>query len=140
MSFVWLIVVILMIIAEASTAQLISVWFVIGAIFALITSIFTESIIIQMIVFSLVSVLMLLLARPVLKRLLMFKIEDTNLGRLIGKTATVIEDIDNECGTGQVNVGGKIWTARASNDVTIKSSSKVLIDSIDGVKLIVHKQ
>ena len=97
---------------ESLTAQLVSVWFVIGAVAALVSSLAGAEFYVQIIVFIAVSVLMLLITRPLVKKKLIVKSEPTNADRCIGKTATVTEDIDNINATGQVKVDGQIWTAR----------------------------
>lgn len=56
---------------------------------------------------------------------------------VIGRTALVIEDIDNIAATGAVSVGGKEWTARSDTGVRILSGEVVTVLRIDGVKLIV---
>lgn len=135
MPYIWLAVIIVMSLVEASTAQLVSIWFVLGAIVSLIVSAFVPSVLIQLAVFVLVALITLVCTRPFVKKLMQFKKEDTNLGRYIGKTALVIKDINNELGEGQVNVSGSIWTARSVNGEIIETGKSVVIRSIEGVKL-----
>lgn len=78
--------------------------------------------------------------RPIVKKKLTVKVEPTNADRCIGLIATVIEDINNIDGTGLVKVDGKIWTARSSDSSIIEKGTKVIIEKIDGVKLIVKKE
>ncbi len=139
MPYIWLVVVIVMSVAEAVTAQMISIWFVLGAIAALIISIFTDSITIQILSFILVTFISLLVTKPLVRKAMMFKKEDTNVGRYIGKIAVVTDTIDNRFGTGQVKINGLIWTARSSDDSIIPIDSDVLVERIEGVKLIVTK-
>ena len=137
MPYIWLAIVIVMSVAEAVTAQMISIWFVLGAIAALIISIFTNSVTIQILSFVLVTLISLLITKPLVKRVMMFKKEDTNAGRYIGKVAVVTDTIDNKLGTGQVKINGLMWTARSAEDNTIPVNSDVLVERIEGVKLIV---
>ena len=137
---VWLAVIIISVIAEAATTQLISIWFVGSAIFALIASIFTDYFAIQIIVFISTSILMLIFARPLLKRIMDFKKEHTNVDRYLGEHAVVISEINNQSGTGQVNVSGKCWSAKSIDDNIIKKGEHVRIESIEGVKLVVIKK
>ena len=134
MYIVWICAAVLFGIFEALTAQLVSVWFVIGAVAALVSSLAGAELYVQIIVFIAVSVLMLLITRP-----LVVKAEPTNADRCIGKTATVTEDIDNINATGQVKVDGQIWTARSVNSSIIKKGTSVTVEKIDGVKLIVKE-
>lgn len=135
MPYIWLAVIVVMSLVEASTAQLVSIWFVLGAIVSLIVSVFVPSVLIQLAVFVLVALITLVCTRPFVKKLMHFKKEDTNLGRYIGKTALVIKDINNELGEGQVNVSGSIWTARSVNGEIIETGKSVVVRSIEGVKL-----
>lgn len=138
MQYIWLAVIVLLAILEGATAQLVSIWFVIGGIAALITSIFTDAVWIQLTVFVLVSILSLLITRPLVKKAMNFKKEDTNAGRLVGQKAIVIETIENDQGKGQVNVSGSVWTARSMDQTVIPKGASVLVDAIEGVKLMVH--
>ena len=140
MPYIWLIVIIVMSVIEALTAQLVSIWFVIGAVVALIVSIITPSITIQTATFIVVTIITLLATRPFVKKILNFKKEDTNIGRYIGKTGVVISKIDNSLGKGQVNVSGNVWTARSQDDTIIEEGLDVVVMSIEGVKLIVKKK
>lgn len=140
MPYIWLIVIIVMSVIEALTAQLVSIWFVIGAVAALIVSIITPSITIQTATFIVVTIITLLATRPFVKKILNFKKEDTNIGRYIGKTGVVISKIDNSLGKGQVNVSGNVWTARSQDDTIIEEGLDVVVMSIEGVKLIVKKK
>lgn len=139
MPYIWLIVIIVMSILEACTAQLVSIWFVIGAVVSLIVSIFSTSVTLQIIVFIAVTLLMLFLTRPFVKKLFNFKKEDTNSGRYIGKTGVVVKTINNEIGEGQVNIFGSIWTARSVDDSIIAEGENVKVESIQGVKVLVKK-
>lgn len=82
---------------------------------------------------------MLFLTRPIVKKFLDFKKEDTNAGRFIGKTGFVTQTINNEFGEGLVNVSGSMWTARSIDSSVIKEGENVIVKSIEGVKLIVKK-
>lgn len=137
--FFWIAIIFISIIAEAITSQLVSVWFMVGGLFALITSFFTQSLLIQTIIFIMVSVSMLVLLRPFLKNILNFKIEETNFARIIGKNALVTRNIDNTSGVGEVFIEGMSWSARSADNSKIDKGAIVKIDSISGVKLIVHK-
>lgn len=139
MYIVWICAAVLFGIFEALTVQLVSVWFVVGSVAALVSSLCAAKLYVQIIVFILVSILMLLITRPLVKKKLEVKAQPTNADRSIGKTAIVIEDIDNINATGQVKVDGQIWTARSKNSSIIKKGTNVTVEKIDGVKLIVKE-
>ncbi len=137
MPYVWLGVIVVMAIVEGLTTQMVSIWFVFGALVAFIVSLFGVSLPVQLIVFAAVSTVMLILTRPLVKKMMRFKKEDTNAGRYIGKTGLVTMEINNELGVGQVNVSGSVWTARAADGAVIPKGANVEVESIEGVKLLV---
>lgn len=85
MPYIWLAVIVIMAITEGVTTQMVSIWFVLGGIVALIVSLFGVTLPFQLIVFVLVSTTTLLITRPLVKKYMQFKKEDTNAGRYIGK-------------------------------------------------------
>ena len=99
---------------------------------------FTDVIWIQLTVFVVVSILSLLITRPLVKKAMSFQKEDTNAGRIVGQKGIVTEAVENDQGKGQVNVSGSIWTARSMDQTVIPKGASVLVDAIEGVKLIVH--
>ncbi len=138
---IWIAVMVLMVVLEGVSAQLVSIWFVAGALVASIVSFFVPSFPIQLVVFVGVSLFLLAVTRPFVKKLkASTKVEPTNADRYIGKTAVVIEDIDEVTGGGQVKVGGSVWSAKSESGVSIRKDSKVTVKGIKGVKLIVEPQ
>lgn len=139
MPYIWIAIALVMGIIEASTAQLVSVWFVIGGLAAAVSCIFTDNVFIQIAVFLIVSFASLLATRPFVKKITKFGRVKTNLDSTVGKTAVVTSDIDNRISEGAVTVGGKVWTARSVDGKVIPKNSNVKVISIEGVKLIVEK-
>lgn len=138
MPFIWIAVMIVMVILEGVSAQLVSVWFVAGALAAAVVSFFTPSVPIQIFVFVGVSLVLLAVTRPFVRKLkAKTKIVPTNADRYIGKTAVVIEPIDDVKGTGQVKVEGSVWSAKSLDGSSIDKGSEVTVQEIKGVKLIV---
>lgn len=135
--YLWLGVIVVAAVIEALTVQLVSIWFVAGGIGALITELCGGALWVQLSVFVAVTALTLLATRPLVKKLLNFKRVDTNAGRYIGRVGVVISEIDNQIGTGQVNVMGSIWTARSVDNSIIKAGCNVRVKAIEGVKLMV---
>ncbi|MCH5320517.1 MAG: NfeD family protein [Eubacterium sp.] len=133
----WAAAIVLFGVAEAVTAQLVSIWFVAGAIAALISAVFGAPILIQIIVFIAVTILALVITRPLVKKYIHPKKEYTNADKVIGQIGIVTEDINNIQATGQVKVDGKAWTARSIDNSIIPEGSEIIIDRIEGVKLIV---
>ncbi len=125
---------------EAVTAQLVSIWFVFGAIAALIASFFKVPFAVQVIIFVAVTVLALVITRPLVKKFINPKKVKTNADKVVGQTGIVVQDINNVEATGQVKVDGQIWTARSSDNQIITAGNEVIIEKIDGVKLIVKSK
>lgn len=138
MPFVWIIFIVLAGILEASTVQLVSIWFVIGGVGGLIASLLGASLSVQVLICALVTAVTLAVTRPLVKKMLNFKTTGTNADRYLGKTAVVTMEINNTLGTGQINVLGSIWTARSRDGSVIPAGTRVSVESIDGVKLIVR--
>ena len=138
MTIVWLVLAVVMAVVEAITVQLVSIWFVAGAVAACITSLITDNIIIQVIVFIVVTAVALIVTRPIVKRMKEKKPEPTNADRYIGKTAVVVQPIDNEKAQGMVLVDNQKWTARSADGAPIPEGTKVTVAAIEGVKLIVE--
>jgi membrane protein implicated in regulation of membrane protease activity len=139
-AYIWLGIIILAGIVEGATVQLVSIWFVLGGVGALAANLLGAPQWLQIVVFAAVSTASLLATRPLVRKLLNFKKEDTNAGRYIGETGLVIAEINNILGKGQVNVRGSIWTARSEDDSIIKEGENVKILSIQGVKMIVSSE
>ncbi|MBQ8929038.1 MAG: NfeD family protein [Oscillospiraceae bacterium] len=133
----WLILMVILFGIEAATVNLVSIWFALGALGALIAAIAGGQLWLQVTVFVVVAAVTLLLTRPVLKKRLAVRHQPTNADKVYELPAVVTERIDNEAGTGAVSSGGKIWTARSADCVPIEAGTRVKVLSIEGVKLIV---
>lgn len=137
MSIVWLALMVLLLILEAATAGLTSIWFALGALAALIASLFGGALWLQLVWFFAVSLLTLWLTRPLALKYLNSRRVATNADRVIGAEAVVTEDIDNIAGSGAVHVDGHEWTARSGSGANIAKGAVVRVERIEGVKLIV---
>ena len=133
----WFVLFAILLVIELLTVGLVTVWFAVGAVAAIICSFFTDSIIIQLIVFLVTSVLTLLVMKSMLKRFKSFDVTPTNLDRVIGKIGEVTKTIDPDK-FGEVKIFGNTWTAVSKSHIDVGEKVKIL--SIDGVKLIVLKE
>ena len=124
----WIAALIFFIIVEAATVGLASIWFAIGAVAALICALLRGPVWLQVVWFLAVSVATLILTRPLVKKYMKGKVEPTNADRNIGRTAPVVERIDNLAGTGAVKIDGVTWTARSADDrLTIEVGTLVTV-------------
>ena len=137
---VWLVLLVVFVVFEAATVQLVSVWFALGALAALIAAICHAPAWLQIVLFILISAVSFAVTRPLVKKFSTSKIQKTNADRCIGDTAVVTEEINNLEAKGQVKVDGNIWTARSENNDIIPAGEKVTVIKIEGVKLIVKKE
>ena len=138
MWYIWLILAGIFVIAEIATVGFLIFWLSLGSLCAMITSFFTDNIIIQTAVFLVTSALFIFFTRPLAKKL--DKTDNplvTNAFSIIGKRAIVIKEINPNQGVGQIKIDGQVWTAKSTNEEFISEGTEVLILSIDGVKAVV---
>ena len=134
----WLIVMVVMLAVEAAAPGLVSVWFAVGALAALVSAVCKAAVWLQVVIFVGVSVLALILTKPLVRKYVNGKAQPTNADMILGKECIVREAIDNLAETGAVSAGGKIWTARSTDDnVKIPEGVYVSVVRIEGVKAIV---
>lgn len=138
MIWIWLGAIVLFGVVEAATAGLVSIWFVAGALAALIAVLLGAGIWVQLVAFVVVSAAALALTRPLVKKITAGRSVPTNADRVLGREAKVTETIDNENSTGAVYVDGKTWTARSADGSVLPAGSRVEIRRMEGVKLIVE--
>ena len=137
MLWIWIAVIIVAVIVEAASVQLLSVWFALGGLVALILCIFHVSTTVQIIVFAAVSAISLVLFWPLARKLNKKGFEKTNADRYIGRDGIVVQSISNLAAEGQVKVDNQIWTARSASGEDIAEGAKIKVEKIEGVKLIV---
>ena len=139
MAYVWIALAIVMVLVEITTVQLVSVWFMVGALCAALTTLFTDSIVIQLAVFVGVSLLALLVTRPLVRRLKENRVQlRTNIDRLTGEKGVMLKPVENTESVGQAKVLGKVWSVKTDNP-PLKEGDTVRVIAVDGVKLIVEK-
>ena len=139
MTIGWFIMFLVLLGVEFATINLVTIWFAFGALVTIFLSFFVESIIVQSVVFVVVSLLSLILTKPIIKKFNVVQPNPTNSDRFIGKEGDVIKDIKtNEYG--EVKIFGEVWTAMSKQKGTLKVGTKVIVKDIEGVKLVVEKK
>lgn len=134
----WIIIAGFCFIIEIATVGFLVFWFGIGALIAMIVSLFTTNIAIQMAAFVVSSTILIFFTRKFANKI--SKNDEnikTNAYSIIGKKGLVIKDINPESGEGQVKVGTEVWSAKSANDVKIEKGTEVEVIEINGVKAIV---
>lgn len=137
-AIVWLgLLVVFLIVEAACPIHLVSIWFAVGSLIALVIALLNGAIWLQIVVFLVVSAGLLALLWPFVKKFIKPNITATNVDSLVGKFAHVTEDIDNIDAHGQAKVNGLEWSARSADGKPIPKGTLVRIERIEGVKLIV---
>ena len=137
----WLILFVVLLVIEILTLGLTTIWFAGGSLVAFILAYVGFGLPVQIIVFLLVSIGLLVLTRPILMKFFNQERQKTNAESLIGQKAVVLETIDTLHGTGRAEVNGMEWSAKTDDtDEVIEPGEVVVIEGIQGVKLIVKKE
>jgi len=135
---IWLIISGFFIILEIITTGFLVFWFAMGALIAMVFSLFIDSIVAQTAIFLITSTILLFATKPFAEKVSNSnKSVKTNAFSIEGKIGKVIKDIDPIEGTGQIKINGEIWSAKSNNDTYITKDTEVTINKIDGVKAIV---
>lgn len=136
----WLIVFVILLVVEIATMALTTVWFAGGALAAFLAAYIGFGVVVQVLVFLIVSILLLVLTRPLAVKFFNQERQKTNAESLIGQKAIVKEEINTLQTTGRVEVNGMEWSAKTEESEIIKADTIVMIKGIQGVKLIVEKE
>ena len=137
MIVIWLAVALVMLVIEALTVGLATIWFAAGALVALLAALLDFSIAVQIVLFLAVSICLLVFTRKIFVEKLKAGSEKTNVDSLVGEKGVVISPI-HPYEVGQVKVGGQVWSAVGKNpDETFAVDQLVKINAIEGVKLVV---
>ena len=138
MIYFWIGTVVLAIVAEAMTTDLIAIWIMPAALIAMTLALLDVPLWIQIVVFLVLTAVFMVLSKMFLRKYLKKRPnETTNADALLGQTAIVTERLDNEAQSGAVRVNGLEWSARSVADsVTVEKGTLVVIREISGVKLI----
>ncbi|MDD2374789.1 MAG: NfeD family protein [Eubacteriales bacterium] len=138
----WLIIMVVSLLAEALTFNMTTIWFAAGSLIAMILALLGLSVWLQITAMVVVSIallfLFLLIVKPRMKSKGVNGTVATNADRIIGQEAVVVVDIDPVAGSGQVKVGGQIWSAVSRDQSMISTGSKVKVIEIQGVRAVVE--
>ena len=139
-TIMWLLTLIVMIGIEIATMGLATIWFAGGAVVAFVLSLLGVPFKVQLVVFLVVSILLLVITRPIAMKHLNLKRTKTNIDDLAGKHGIVLKEIDNAKEQGQIMLKGIEWTARSMDNDIIPVDTEVEVVDIKGVKAIVRKK
>ncbi len=136
-SILWLVLLVAFLAAEAATVSMVSLWFAVSALVALLVALLGGPGWLQGTLFLVISAVLLALLRPIVRRYISPRITATNVDSVIGSTGLVTAAIDNVSAAGQVKLGAMEWTARSTSGQPIPVGTLVKVDRIEGVKAFV---
>lgn len=137
-SIVWLMIFLFLLVLEIISLGLTTIWFAGGALIAFIATILGANIIVQIMLFLVISIVLLFVTRPIAVRYFNKNLAKTNVENVIGKTAKVSKQIDNINSQGEAVLDGEKWMARSENNDIIAEGTLVTVVAVEGVKLIVR--
>ncbi len=133
---IWGAIFVITVIIELVSQQLLSIWFSAGSLVAFITACFDGNILLQLILFVVVSLVLLLLTRPITRRFLNFRPKNTNHLE-IGQIAVVIQTVDPKNQTGRVRLDDVDWIATTDSSTPIPPKTQVRVTAVEGARLCV---
>lgn len=136
---VWLIVAVALAVGEVLTVSFYLFPFALGAAAAAIVDLAGGGSTPQALAFVVVTALSLGIVRPIARRHIRTPPAlRTGTAALVGRTAMVLETIDNDRGRGAVRIDGEVWTARAlDEDEVIEQGRRVTVIDIKGATALV---
>jgi len=137
-AIIWIALAVIFAIIEAVTFGLATIWFAAGALIALIFVWLGAGVYVQIAAFLISSALMLILTRPLVTKYMHVGSVKTNVDSLVGKKGMVVSKI-TEHNYGQVKLSGQVWTAKSTNAQDIQVDTEVVVNAIEGVKLVVSQ-
>ena len=133
----WLIAMVVFAVAEAMTVSLVSIWFAVGALGAILVALTGGGLAFQVTVFLALAVALLLSLRGIVRKHFTPRVTRTNVDSVIGATGVVLTPVNNIAALGQVQINGVDWSARSTTNSHIPAGTLVRVDRIEGVKVFV---
>ena len=137
-AIIWLALLVAFVVMEATTVQLICIWFAAGSLAAMVVSLLGGAFWLQVLVFFVVSIVLLATLWPLAKKHFKPKLTATNTDALVGRICTVTQTIDPVEG-GRIKVGDVTWSARTEGDTEIPAGNRVKVLKIQGAKVVVEE-
>jgi membrane protein implicated in regulation of membrane protease activity len=136
---IWLIVAVVFAVAEVVNLSFYLFPFAIGAAGAAVVDLAGAGAAITWATFAVLTAVSFTVVRPIARRHLNVPPQiRTGTAALVGRTAVVLERIDNDAGVGRVRLDGEIWTARTyDEDRVIEPGERVHVMEIRGATALV---
>ncbi|MBR4890718.1 MAG: NfeD family protein [Clostridia bacterium] len=136
-TFCWVVAIVVFLIVEASTAALVSIWFAIGSLAALIASVLGVDVLGQILTFVVFSAASIIVLRKFAVK--KNNTDKINLDRIIGQNILIFQTVDNSKSEGLARINGIEWRVKSEDGEIIEEGELATVVKIDGVKLIVRK-
>ena len=140
MPIVWIVIAVILGIIEAVTVSLVSIWFAVGAVVAIIPAYFGVPLWGQILVFLAASALCFAFTKRFFKDIVKVKKQPTNADSLVGTDGIVTAEINNLEGNGKVYISGLTWSAKSKDGNNISEGEVVTVSKIEGVTLVVESK
>ena len=137
--YLWLAVGLVSFVVELLTVGLISIWFVLGALVALLLALLDLHIAIQVVAFVVVSLICIFCFRNYWVKHLKDNFIPTNLDAYVGKEVVVFEEINDSANTGIIKINGQLWSAKSIDGTVYAVNEKVIVDKLVGNTIYVKK-
>ena len=139
MTMIWIVIAIAAVIIELLTpTALVCIWFACGGVVAALLSFLGIDITYQIVVFIAISLITMIIVRPIATRYLRGNTIATNADRFIGEVGSVTRSIVDGA-WGEVYIKSTYWSAVEVNGNDINKGKKVKVIAIEGAKLIVKE-
>lgn len=133
----WLVLAAVFCMIEAATANLTTIWFAVSAVIVAVLAAFDAAALTQLLGFMCIAIILLVLTRPLVKKLLVKKTVATNADRIISQLGVVTEEVDPVLNKGQVMVMGQSWSAKSEDNNKIEVDRTVVVVRLEGVRAVV---
>lgn len=132
----WLAAIVVLLIVEANTANMTTIWFAVGAIAAFVASQLNAGLVAQAAVFVAVSLAAVLLTRPLVQKWKAAPTAPTNADRNLGRRATVLTPVAPGR-PGRVRLDGVDWAARPAGDFALQPGEQCVVTAMESTVLLV---
>ncbi len=136
LEWVWLGIFVGALVLEFATADMVSIWFSLGAIPSYILALLGVGPVIQILLFFVITAVLLFYTRPVVLKYFKTNEIKTNVDSIIGQTAVCTEKI-TEDSVGAVKLKTQVWSAISHETIEVNDHVRIL--DVEGVKVIVQK-
>lgn len=136
--YVWLGLVVVTIIIEFLTLELVSIWVSVGSLVGLILELCGVPLEWQIVVAVVVTIVCILGLRRFCVKFLLKSKEKTNMDIYIGAKEKLVTKIDGD-GLGSIRINGVTWSAKSENGESIKEGSLVEILRLEGNRFVVRR-